>query len=411
MGIIAAILLLVTGAGGAWFKLRGGRTATELDAAAGALRRHNPAAARPPLDRVLAVRPDHPQALLLAAQAARRTDDYAAAERCLTAFEVGSGETEASRLEWALLGVQQADFVADEERLRTAVGQRHPEEAAILEALAKGYGLAGRWQEAMAALARLLDRDPGHAPGLVLRAAIADRFRRADEAEADVRKAVEVAPDNAVAQAAFADHLYHRGRTREAIYRYELARRLRPADAATRIGLARALTDAADLAEAERQLDGLPADDLNHVEGLVERGRVLLRLGRPADAEVVLELATGAAPWHRDAHLLRLLALKDLGRRDTVTRCEARIAELTLADAEAGRLRLKARDTPGDVSVRMALWEWSKRNGQPEEEVSWLAEVLRLSPGHGPAHAAFADYFDRAGQPRRAARHRAAAQR
>ena len=54
----------------------------------------------------------------------------------------------------------------------------------------------------------------------------------------------------------------------------------------------------------------------------------------------------------------------------------------------------------------MTLREWAVRNGQPEEEVAWLSEILRDQPRHHAAHAAFADYFDRAGQPRRTALHR-----
>ena len=412
---IAAVLglVLVLVAIGVWWKFSGNRVGgtTELDAAETALRRHNPVAALTQLAPILAAKPDNPQALFLAARAARRCDDYAAAERHLAAFEKVSGTTEASRLEWSLLGVQQGDFGDDEERLRTALGRQHPEEGVILEAIAKGLAAAHRFPEAMAVLDRLLKRDPDHVLALVLHAAIAERFRRASDAEEDLRRAVNSAPDNATAQAAFAGWLNQHGHTREAIAHFELAETLQPADAATRIGLARALADAAKLADAERQLEAVPAADPKHTDALVERGRVLLRLGRFADADAALEKATTAAPWHRDAHRLRLVALKELGRADAVKQCEAKIAELSREDAAAGPMKIKARDTPGDMTVRMALWEWSKRNGQPDEEVAWLAEILRAAPRDAAAHAAFADYFDRTGQPQRAALHRTTAQK
>jgi tetratricopeptide (TPR) repeat protein len=221
-----------------------------------------------------------------------------------------------------------------------------------------------------------------------------------------LRHAVTAGPDNAAAQAALAGWLNQHGHTREAIHHFELAQKLHPSDTATRIGLARALSDAAKLADAERQLDAIPATDPKHTDALVERGRILLRRNRFADADALLEQATVAAPWHRDAHRLRLIASKELGRADALKPCEAKIAELIREDAIAGPLKLKARDAGGDVPVRVALWEWAKRNGQPDEEVAWLAEILRVAPKHLAAHAAFADYFDRAGQPRRAALHR-----
>jgi tetratricopeptide (TPR) repeat protein len=383
--------------------------ALDVDAAEAALRRNDPAAARLHLERVLAGGLNDGQVLLLSAVAARRIDAYADAERYLTAFEDASRPTEASRLEWVLLGAQQGDFGGDEDSLRAAVGRNHPEERAMLEALAKGYDAAYRWPDSLAAVNRLLEREPDHAPALVLRAALAERFRRTASAEEDLRRAVTKAPDNAIAQAALAGHLSRHGHTREAIYHYELARRLRPADPATRLGLARALADAADTDGAARQLDALLADDPNHADALVERGRLAVRRGQFAEAEPFLERAARAAPWHRDGHQLHFITLKELGRTEAAAKCEARLAELDREDAVGGRLKLRARDTPGDVAVRMELWEWSKRNGQTGEGVAWLTEVLRADRRHAGAHAAFADYFDRAGQPRRAAHHRDAA--
>ena len=393
---IATVVALLVVGGAAWWKF-GGKSAagpSDLDAAEAALRRNDPAAARPHLDRALAAKPDDAKALLLAARAARRCDDYAAAERHLTTLD-----SDASRLEWTLLGVQQADLGGEKDELRALLNRKHPEEADILEALAKGLATGHRWQEAAAVLERLLKRDADHVPALILRAAIAERFRRWDAATDDLRQAVAVNPDHTAARLALAEQLNRHGHTREAIPHYERALHLPHA----RVGLARALADAANLAEAERRLAELPDD----AGAQVERARVLLRLNRPGDADAALERAMKAAPWNRDAPKLRLLTAKEIGKADVVKACEAAIAEHIREDAAVARLTLKARDNPTDAAVRLSLWEWAKRNGQPEEEVAWVSEILRVDPKHAAAHAAFADYFDRAGQPRRAAAHRA----
>jgi tetratricopeptide (TPR) repeat protein len=396
--VVGALLLVGVVTAGYFFVW----PALELSAAEDALRRHDPAAARARLDRYLARHPGDAHALFLAAQAARRADACADAERLLTAFEQTAGPTDASKLEWVLLGAQQGDFVGHEQRLRADAGRSTPEAPAVLEALAEGYDAAYRWPDALAALDRLLTLSPDHAVALTLRGTIADRLRRPDAAETDLRRAVELTPDSPAARIALAGFLTRRGHTREAVRNYELVLADRPRDPAALLGLARAHFDAADLDGVQRRLDDLLAANPDHADALADRGRLELRRERPADAEPFLTRAVAAAPWHRDAHRLLLMAFKDQKR----TADAARLAELTAEDGVGGRLKLRARDNPGDVAVRWELWQWSQRNGQIAEGIAWLTEVLRAEPTHPGAHAALADYFETAGQPRRAALHR-----
>ncbi len=380
--------------------------ALEIGAAEDALRRNDPAAARARLDRYLARHPNDAHALFLAAQAARRSDACADAERLLTAFEERAGPTDDGKREWNLLGVQQGDFAGQEERLRADAGRSTPDAAATLEALAKGYDVAYRWPEALAVLDRLLTLSPDHPVALTLRGTIRDRLRRPDDAETDLRRAVELVPDARDARLALAGLLARGGHTREAVRNYELVLATRPGDPAALLGLARADFDAADPDGVRRRLDELLAVSPDHADALVERGRLELRQARPADAEPFLRRAVAAAPWHRDGHRLLLAALKELGRTGDAARCEARVAELTAEDGTGGRLKLRARYDAYDVAVRWELWQWFRRNGQTAEGVAWLTEILRVEPRHPRANAALADYFEAAGQPRRAARHR-----
>ena len=133
-------------------------------------------------------------------------------------------------------------------------------------------------------LGHFLERSGPDVPALVLRGRLWDSLHQADAAEADLRRAVELAPENALAQGALAGLLNRSGHTREAIYHYQLAERLRPLDAAILLGLARAYTDAADLAEAQARLDELLDAAPKHVDGLVERGRLALRRSQFAEA-------------------------------------------------------------------------------------------------------------------------------
>ena len=174
------------------------------------------------MDRCLARWPNDERVLFLAVQVARRSDAYADAERFLALYEKAIGSTEASRLEWVLLGVQQGDFGDAERRLLEAVTRRDQDSLSILEALAKGYRAARR-PEAVPVLKRLLDLDPDHVSALLLRGDMLDTARQTEAAEKDFRRAVDIAPANAAAQSALAGLLSRAGRTREAIYHYELA--------------------------------------------------------------------------------------------------------------------------------------------------------------------------------------------
>jgi tetratricopeptide (TPR) repeat protein len=374
-----------------------------------ALRRNDPGAARAPLERCLARRPNDARALHLAAQAARRCDAYADAERYLTAAERAGGQTPATRSEWVLLGAQQGDISAEDERLRAEVFSNAVAAPLILEAMAKGYYAAFRTHDSLTALDQLLLRAPDQPLAYLWRGKAEERNRNLDEAERNFLRAVELAPNSADAHAGLAGILNRRGYTRDAILHYETALGIRPGDPATQIGLARALADAADLPGAERRLDEVLAAHPDHVEALVERSRLALRQHKSSDAESLLAKATSLAPWHRDACQLQLFALKDLGRADEAANCEARLARLRVEDGIGGKMKIRAHDHADDAAVRWDLWQWCLRNGQEEDGLAWLLEVLRINPRHAPAHAALADYFARNGQPRRAEEHRKSA--
>jgi Tfp pilus assembly protein PilF len=380
--------------------------AMQLHAAERALVAHDPADARIRLEQYLAHWPADPPALLLAARAARQLDAYADAERFLTSFEQASTPTDESHLEWILLGAQQGDFNGEESRLRNAVERHDPQAPAIVVALAKGYMACFRRSEALALLNEFLERTGGDVPALVLRGTVWESLHQTNAAAEDFGRAVELAPESAAAHSALAGHLNREGHTREAIYYYQLAQRRRSGDPTILLGLARAYNDAAEPGQAERCLNELLSITPDDVEALVERGRAALRHSQYADAERFLARAVRKAPGRREAHQLYALVLQELGRTDEAAQEEARLAELRAEDAVGGRLKLRGRDAPGDVGIRLQLWQWALRNGDLEDGAAWLFEILRLHAKHAEAHVALADYFDRLGQPRRAALHR-----
>src|SRR5579871_1371582 len=205
--VIGAAVLLVLAGLCAGLAARFDWQAAELEAAEQALRRHDCADARSRLDRYLARWPGDPTALLMATRAAWQTGAHAEAERFLSTCEAAGGQTDRSRLEWAMLGAHQGDFGDEESGLRALVERGHSEAPAILEALARGYQLARRFPEAMQALNALINYDSDRADLLVQRGTILRRLRGPhgmEPGEQDLRRAVALAPESATAHAALA---------------------------------------------------------------------------------------------------------------------------------------------------------------------------------------------------------------
>lgn len=398
MGLILVVVLGVL----VWLVILPG---VSLASAERALREHDPDRARMVLQRYLERWPNDASALLFAAQAARRAGYYAEAERLLGRAEEAHAASEATELEWELLGVQQGDFGGQENRLRMEVGRDAARALLILEALAQGYDAAYRWPEALATVEELLKREPDHVLGLRVRAAVLVRLRKLDEAEKALRRAVERGPGRPRLQAALAEVLSARGYNREAIYYYGLARADWPNDPGVLLGLARAWADAAELAQAEETLEELLQAHQGHLEGLLERGRLALRQGKTEQAATMLARVVERAPWHREAAAMQVVVLKELGRQEEVEAAEKHLQRLREEDAVGGRLKLRARDNPGEIEVRWRLWEWSWKNGLREEGFAWLTEVLKRDPRHVQGHQGMAEYFREAGQPRRADMH------
>jgi Tfp pilus assembly protein PilF len=346
-------------------------------------------------------------ALLLSARAARLCNAYAEAERQLFSFDSKHPPTASSALEWQLLGAQQGDFFGQEGQLR-AQAESPGADHSILQALAQGYLVSYRTPDAYAAVEKLLERHPSDIYGLRIRAAVREAMRKNELAEEDLRHAVDIAPANSATHSALADLLGKVGKSREAIYHYEVAHQLQASDAASLLGLARALVDEARLDEAERTLDELLVLDPDNVEGLVERGRLALRRGKPADAKPFLATALERAPWQREALDIQAIVFKELGPVQDARETAARIDQWKAEDGIGGKLKLRAQANPYDVPVRLELWRWCRRNGQWKDGAAYLYEILRLDARQPLAHQALAEYFEQVGQPHRAEQHRRA---
>jgi tetratricopeptide (TPR) repeat protein len=405
-GVALALLALGVAGAGAYLW-----SEYHLRAAERALGRYALDEAQHHLDLCLKVRFGSAPVHLLAARTARRRDGCDEAERHLAACERLGGVAEAARLERVLLTAQEGDLDDMEGLLRARTEADTPEAVLVLEALAKGYANRFWHAEALACLDVLLRREPGHPQAWLLRA----RAREAlggEEHDAgalhDYEKAVELSPSDE-ARVGLAGALYRAGRPWDAALQYEQVRRRRPEAPDVLLGLARCRYALHDPDEARRLLDELVARRPEDAAALAERGRLAYQAGQTDEAESWLRRAAAAAP-PCDCVPQRLLyqyfqaARKDEEARRWLGRLRQREEEVLRVD----RLVLRTNRDPRDLALRFEAALALMRVGREQRGVAGLFVVLEQDPRHGPAHAALADYFERTGQPRRAARHRRA---
>jgi tetratricopeptide (TPR) repeat protein len=127
---------------------------------------------------------------------------------------------------------------------------------------------------------------------------------------ADLRQAVELAPDYAPARVAIVEALL-RDNPQQTLVHLDWLNQHQPNDLEVRLLTARAHRNLGQPEEAGKILDEILMVQPDKVAALVERGRVAMDLNRPDDAKGWLDRAFESAPNQREV----LLALSDCSRQ------------------------------------------------------------------------------------------------
>lgn len=402
----AAVVLALVGWQGrvqyaAWQHLKAGRVALERDA---------PRAARAHLEQCLDDWPRSAEAHFLAGRAARRCGDAPSALRHYSAaagFGYDAGEVEIER---ALGALAEGDFAFAEPVLARAIETGHPAAAEIAEALVPQYLAAFRLNDAAALSAKWVEAAPDAPKAWALRGDVLERLRNKDAAAAALRRAVALAPTDRAARGHLVRLLLEtRQAPDEAAGHAEWLANGASGDHAVTVQLAacREMQGRAD--DAAALLDGALKAVPKNAAALHLRGKIEMNRGRPAEALAFLHRGAEADP--SDAELLYSLfvCLQRAG-----TPAEARAAEERWKRCDAdlrrvGELTRQVSAKPDDPDLRREIGALFLRNGRPADGVRWLESALRVNPGHAATHAALAAHYETAGDPTRAAAHRARA--
>jgi tetratricopeptide (TPR) repeat protein len=368
----------------AWYHFRAGRA--ELG------RFHNPQAIRH-FKVCLHVWPNDPDTLLFAARAARRAHGYAEAERLLEKYEQARGLDDALTLEQLLLSAERrVDRVAD--LCWHYVEQGHPDAPLILEALTRGYLRQYRLAEARRCLNYWLEKQPDSAQALCLEGLFHLDYEHArTAAEKSYRRALEVDPDHEEARLGLAVALIDARNVAEAAEHLERLRQSQPDNLPVQVGLAECREAMGDKAEALRLLDGVLAQQPQFAPALSQRGQLALENGQSEEAEAWLRQALSYNPMDHRARYNLILCLRNSGKEEEAEREQRDLRQREEDLARFNEIVTKDMlEKPRDPALHCALGQLLLRGGQREEGLRWLQSALTLDPQYAPARQALAEY-------------------
>ncbi|HEY8503562.1 MAG TPA: tetratricopeptide repeat protein [Gemmataceae bacterium] len=386
---VALTLLVLGGLAayfGGWYLWRH----SQYRAAEQALDRNEFAEARARLGRCLRWWPDDAGLHLLAARAARRDGDFAAAEEHLGHYRRLGGEPEAAALERAMLIAQRDGPARVEGFLLSRVKGQSPPDLLALEALSESYLKAYRLPEALYCLDLWLEQQPANVRALIWRGQVLERSGDPGEAIASYRRAVAADPGHAEARRHLALALVRSDRAEEAAAHLERLCAESP-DPELLLGLARCRRSTGRVDEARRLLDEVLAARPDDPEALRERGKLALQTGRAVEAERWLRTAVAQAPYDREANYTLYLCLLRQGREEEAARTLETVERIRTDFQRVSDLFRRLAASPRDASLRCELGVILLRNGQARQGIHWLRSALQIDPHHPEALRALAE--------------------
>lgn len=370
------------------------RVRSHYQSAQAAFDRHDWKAARESLKAVRQLSPDDPTAYLLAARAERRLENLGEAKKLLDAAErAQQGESQAVKVERALVRVHEGDLAGVEAFLRECIDRQDPATPEILDILAAALEINYRDAEAQRLLDELLRRRPDDFDALVRRGRTAKSMGWHEDAVRFYEAALQLRPDVDSVRLALAEIQVVLGRFAAAREHFEKLLARQPSNPSVLFGLARCDAGTGGHQKALAAFNRLLEDNPDDWMVLTERGWLAVQLDRPADGEADLRRADALAP--PDVPPTRLVnCLRLLGKTDEADKYQAK-ADRIQADrkraAELGDLiREKA---PNDPEPRYELGRLLLRLGRHRDAVHWLNTALAKDPAHRKTHEALLEFY------------------
>jgi len=353
--------------------------------------------------------PNDPDVLLMAARAARRARVYSDTVRLLQIYRQkyrqARGSDDAFTFEELLLSAEyRVDQAAD--LCWQYVEDGHADTPLLLESLTRGYLRQYRLGQARLCLDRWLRMQPDNPQALYLEGlANHDYLHARSAAIKSYRRAVELDPEHEEARLGLAVALLEDKNFAEAAEHFERLRQCQPDNASVQIGLAGCLDGLGQQAEAEQMVDAVLARQPNFAPALSLRGQFAFMSGQLAEAETWLRQALRRQPMDHRARYSLSLCLQRNGKEDEARREKRQLQQMKDDLARFNEIVTKdIAQRPTDPALHCTLGQILLRGGQREEGLRWLQSALRLDPGYAPARQALADDSQKANTESRQAK-------
>jgi predicted Zn-dependent protease len=305
--------------------------------------------------------------------------------------------------EEALRLAEKGDFARAEPLLLRQAGS-HPSDPAIAKELALGYLRAGRLADAEPFFNRWCEANPNDTEAYAQRIAMWIKWDRLPNAVNDARQVLTLQPDNRKLHQHLTHWILSESKPEEAEQECQQFLHRWPGDPWVLLVLARAYQKMDRPKEAIAIVDQLIRDIPEFPEAYVLRGDLYCEANQPKEAIPLLRRAAAIqGPHRRQALYLLGPALLQTGQNQEAEEVmkEARLLQeqefLSLMTREFGTT---------NFSAQARLAEEQLNAGKTEEGLRLLDRLLEMDPNCAVAHRVLADYYDKHGQPERAAEHR-----
>lgn len=405
--LLLVFLSVAFGAAALWwwfdYHLRAARA--EVD------RGHN-AAATAHLRACRRLRPDHPEALLLAARVARRSGSWEEAESLLDRYWERNGDDDRLAFERVLLRTTRGDVERTAPPLFARIREGGPDARPAREALATGLMYRYRWAEAEKQLAGWLAAEPDDTAALLLRGKLQEQRIQTSEALLSYRRVLELDPEHDEARLRLTTLLLQLHQGEEAVAHLGYLRHSLPDNPEVHVQWVRALALEGRAAEARTALDDCLRAHPDYPAALAERAGFAVGDGDDRAAEEYFARSLRLDPGDVASRHQYALVLARNGKTDEAAREQDRIRRLE-ADLERINKLVSGplQDRPHDPAVPHEIGLIALRAGQPVEALRWFRAALAVDPEHLPTHQMLVVYYRATGNPALAAHHRAIAQR
>jgi tetratricopeptide (TPR) repeat protein len=362
------------------------------------------------LGRCLTFWPGDAQAHFWMARTLRWQGRFDEAEEHLQRSENLEWAPSALEMERTLLSAQQGRFDEFEALLISWAKEDNEDTAAVQEVLIHYYAHNSQLDQALNWGRRFLEFYPDHILVLNTMALLHKRLQNSTDCLRCYRRLLELRPRNDEFRESYATALLQFNEPQRAIRQYRHLLSSHPESVTILLGLAHCRRSLGNFDEARRILAPLVSKHPNEGHVLSELGKLRLTEKRPLEAEKWLKKSLAIDPRDKSTLFTLYLCLKQQGKgreheankyfalHQQAEKDIKRLAELT------GRAIAK---DPRNPAIPYEIGIICLRFGDTDNGIYWLKKALEVKPWYGKAHLALAKHYERIGNARLSAKHRA----